>query len=73
MLVPVPSAFPVTPATAADVQLITAPDVVLLNAILVDAGLNRLLVHCSLPLTVELGLQLLMFELVYYYNHLKLQ
>ena len=38
MLVPVPSAFPVIPDTAADVQLITAPDVVLLNAILVDAG-----------------------------------
>ena len=38
MLVPVPSAFPVTPDTAADVQLITAPDVVLLNAIFVDAG-----------------------------------
>jgi hypothetical protein len=38
MLVPVPSAFPVTPATAADVQLITAPDVVLLNTIFVDAG-----------------------------------
>ena len=40
MLVPVPSAFPVIPDTAADVQLITAPDVVLLNAIFVDAGVQ---------------------------------
>jgi hypothetical protein len=52
MLVPVPLALPLTPATTAVVQLITAPLVVLLNAILVDAGLQ---ITGALFVTVSTG------------------